>query len=402
MDRNAIMQTLTTLGATHERLATAMFGVDSHPGLAFLRGSGLAGRTAERAATLAPEVRVLWAHFTAIGEVLDRARTIRASHRRLDDADWDALELLLDEPVVALDAAGLPVDRSAGTVARLERVVDLAAALERRATELSGHLSEVDSAWSAVAAQWSPLTEACEAAAAQAATLGEPQLTAALSARLTAARTEELADPLTAAPGGQLRPASRTRLRELTTELETVRRRLAELAGLRDGHPARVAGLHALVDQLAEEEHRTRDAYAQAQRKIADSRLPPAPAASAVLRARLPDPHAVHSGRLLRRAEELAGLERSVRQALERAGELRGAAEGLIARRDELRGRLDAYRAKAARSGFAEEAGLTDRYQAAHDLLYTAPCRLAAATQAVHAYQQALNDLIAAAKESKP
>ena len=402
MDRNAIMQTLTTLGATHERLATAMFGVDSHPGLAFLRGSGLAGRTAERAATLAPEVRVLWAHFTAIGEVLDRARTIRASHRRLDDADWDALELLLDEPVVALDAAGLPVDRSAGTVARLERVVDLAAALERRATELSGHLSEVDSAWSAVAAQWSPLTEACEAAAAQAATLGEPQLTAALSARLTAARTEELADPLTAAPGGQLRPASRTRLRELTTELETVRRRLAELAGLRDGYPARVAGLHALVDQLAEEEHRTRDAYAQAQRKIADSRLPPAPAASAVLRARLPDPHAVHSGRLLRRAEELAGLERSVRQALERAGELRGAAEGLIARRDELRGRLDAYRAKAARSGFAEEAGLTDRYQAAHDLLFTAPCRLAAATQAVHAYQQALNDLIAAAKESKP
>ena len=402
MDRNAIIQTLTTLGATHERLATAMFGVDSHPGLAFLRGSGLAGRTAERAATLAPEVRVLWAHFTAIGEVLDRARTIRASHRRLDDADWDALELLLDEPVVALDAAGLPVDRSAGTVARLERVVDLAAALERRATELSGHLSEVDSAWSAVAAQWSPLTEACEAAAAQAATLGEPQLTAALSARLTAARTEELADPLTAAPGGQLRPASRTRLRELTAELETVRRRLAELAGLRDGHPARVAGLHALVDQLAEEEHRTRDAYAQAQRKIADSRLPPAPAASAVLRARLPDPKAVHSGRLLRRAEELAGLERSVRQALERAGELRGAAEGLIARRDELRGRLDAYRAKAARSGFAEEAGLTDRYQAAHDLLYTAPCRLAAATQAVHAYQQALNDLIAAAKESKP
>jgi hypothetical protein len=402
MDRNAIIQTLTTLGATHERLATAMFGVDSHPGLAFLRGSGLTGRTAERAATLAPEVRVLWAHFTAIGEVLERARTIRASHRRLDDADWDALELLLDEPVVALDAAGLPVDRSASTVARMERVVDLAAALERRAAELTGHLSEVDSAWSAVAAQWSRLTEAGEAAAAEAATLGEPQLTAALSGRLTAARTEELADPLTAAPGGQPRPASRTRLRELTTELEAVRRRLADLVALRDGYPARVAGLHALVDELAEEEHRTRDAYAQAHRKIADPRLPPAPAASAVLRARLPDPNGVHSGRLRRLADELAGLDRSVRQALQRARELRDAAEGLIARRDELRGRLDAYRAKAARSGFAEEAGLTDGYQTAHDLLYTAPCRLPAATQAVHAYQQALNDLIVAAKESKP
>jgi hypothetical protein len=104
---------------------------------------------------------------------------------------------------------------------------------------------------------------------------------------------------------------------------------------------------------------------------------------------------------LVRLADELAGLERTIRQALARAEELRSAADGLLARRDELRGRLDAYRAKAARSGFAEDAALTDRYQSAYDLLYTAPCRLPAATQAVHAYQQSLNDLIAAAKESR-
>lgn len=401
MDRNGIIQALTALGEAHDRTAAAMFAVDSHPGLAFLRGSGLTGRTAERAATLAPEVDSLWARFTAIGEVLERARGIRQGQRRLDDADWDALELLLDQPVIGLDRSGMPVDRAGTGVVRVERALDLSAGLERRCAELTDHLSEVDSAWSAVAAQWGPMTEAADAVIAQAAALGEPELAGAFAGRLAAARVEDLADPLAAAPGGDLRPAARSRLRDLASELEALRRRLADIAALRDGYPRRVAGLRELVEQVAAAELRTRDSYAQVERKIADPRLPPLPADAAMLRRRVPDPDKVHSGRLVRLADELAGLERTIRQALARAEELRSAADGLLARRDELRGRLDAYRAKAARSGFAEDAALTDRYQSAHDLLYTAPCRLPAATQAVHAYQQSLNDLIAAAKESR-
>ena len=400
MDRNAIMQALTALGEAHDRTAAAMFAIDSHPGLAFLRGSGLAGRTAERAATLAPEVDRMWARFTAIGEVLDRARAIKQGQRRLDDADWDALELLLDQPVIGLDRSGMPVDRAGTGVVRVDRVLDLSADLEHRCAELTDHLSEVDNAWSAVAAQWGPLTEAADAAIAQAAALGEPELTKAFAGRLAAARAEDLADPLAAAPGGDLRPAARGRLRDLTAELDAIRRRLAEITALRDGYPRRVAGLRDLVEQVAAAEQRTRDSYARAERKIADPRLPPLPAAAAVLRARVPDPAKVHSGRLARLADELSTLEGTIRAALARAEELRSTADGLLARRDELRGRLDAYRAKAARSGFAEDAGLTDRYQSAYDLLYTAPCRLPAATRAVHAYQQALNDQIAA-KESR-
>jgi hypothetical protein len=401
MDRNAINQALTALGEAHDRTAAAMFAVDSHPGLAFLRGSGLAGRTAERAATLAPEVDSLWARFTAIGEVLERARGIRQGQRRLDDADWDALELLLDQPVIGLDRSGMPVDRAGTGVVRVERALDLSAGLERRCAELTDHLSEVDSAWSAVAVQWGPMTEAADAVIAQATALGEPELAGAFAGRLAAARAEDLADPLAAAPGGDLRPAARSRLRDLATELEALRRRLADVAALRDGYPRRVAGLRELVEQVAAAELRTRDSYVQVERKIADPRLPPLPADAAMLRTRVPDPDKVHSGRLVRLADELAGLDRTIRQALARAEELRSAADGLLARRDELRGRLDAYRAKAARSGFAEDAALTDRYQSAYDLLYTAPCRLPAATQAVHAYQQSLNDLIAAAKESR-
>jgi hypothetical protein len=61
-----------------------------------------------------------------------------------------------------------------------------------------------------------------------------------------------------------------------------------------------------------------------------------------------------------------------------------------MAKRDELRGLLGAYKAKAARLGAAEDPGLAGRYDQARDLLWTAPCDLAAAEAAVAGYQQAV------------
>ena len=54
-----------------------------------------------------------------------------------------------------------------------------------------------------------------------------------------------------------------------------------------------------------------------------------------------------------------------------------------MANGDELRGLLGAYKAKAARLGAAEDPGLAERYDQARDLLWTAPCDLAAAAAAV-------------------
>ena len=66
---------------------------------------------------------------------------------------------------------------------------------------------------------------------------------------------------------------------------------------------------------------------------------------------------------------------------------------GLLERRTELRGRLEAYRAKATKLGHAEHAGLSVLHRAAHDVLFTAPCDLPEATRAVGRYQQAVLDL---------
>ncbi|ESU46012.1 hypothetical protein P376_6010 [Streptomyces sp. HCCB10043] len=61
-----------------------------------------------------------------------------------------------------------------------------------------------------------------------------------------------------------------------------------------------------------------------------------------------------------------------------------------LAVRAELRGRLDAYKAKVARHGLAEDPLLIERYDAARRMLWSAPCDLRVAEQAVLRYQHAV------------
>jgi hypothetical protein len=59
--------------------------------------------------------------------------------------------------------------------------------------------------------------------------------------------------------------------------------------------------------------------------------------------------------------------------------------------RNELRGRLDAYHAKALAIGLAEDEQLAAVYERAKELLFTAPCDVAGAEAAVREYQQGLS-----------
>ena len=125
--------------------------------------------------------------------------------------------------------------------------------------------------------------------------------------------------------------------------------------------------------------------------KITAGPLPPLPPGTAGLSDRLAglEPLKV-AGRWARLAADLEAIEQ---QSAEAAGwwqEAGQAARALVDRRTELRGLLDAYRAKAARLGEAENADLEAGYQRARDLLWSAPCDLAAAAGAVRGYQQAV------------
>ena len=70
--------------------------------------------------------------------------------------------------------------------------------------------------------------------------------------------------------------------------------------------------------------------------------------------------------------------------------------------RDDLRGLLGAYETRAARSGLAEDAGLTAAFRAAHEVLWSAPCDLHAAENLVERYQQAVRIAVGADRLVEP
>jgi hypothetical protein len=390
MSRDSVDEALAGLGAAHDRIAAAMFTIDSHPGLALLRGGGLTGLTGTRWEELRPEIDRLWAQFATLGDLLERARGIR-NQRRPDDADWATLHLIVSEPVVGLDPAGLPAEAGTAPPAVRLRLGELAGQLERRCAVAVGQLTEVDAAWTLVAGRYAPLTQEIDALVGQARSVGLDELADPLAAALADAGRIDLSDPLGAAPGGALGSGTQTRLDDLTRRMGTLRDRVAALIGIRDGYPRRVAELGALLDGVAAAEERLAKAYDRAGAKIADPGLPPAPATAPVLRARLADLERLHRAQAWSQlADAATSLEAAATRSRERADELSELADGLVARRDELRGRLEAYRAKAAGLGYAEHDGLTAAHERARELLYTAPCDLRAATRAVFAYQQAL------------
>lgn len=145
------------------------------------------------------------------------------------------------------------------------------------------------------------------------------------------------------------------------------------------------------MDAVAAAEARTAEAFRTVHDKIHEPGLPEPPAAAASLRAHLRQIAEIRrERRWARLGAELDAAERGAAAALDRAGHLFEAADGLLRRRTELRGRLSAYRAKAARLGLLEDGHAATLHEAAETLLYTSPCDLPAATVAVVAYQRAL------------
>ena len=155
------------------------------------------------------------------------------------------------------------------------------------------------------------------------------------------------------------------------------------------GPPARRRGAAAAAAARSAREDAAA-AWQQAAAKIAAGALPPEPADLADLSARL-----AGLGRCWPRPVAAPGVRAGPARprAGHRDGWLQGGRTGLVAamaKRDELRGLLGAYKAKAARLGAVEDAALAERYDRARDLLWTAPCDLTAAEAAVAGYQQAV------------
>jgi hypothetical protein len=378
-------RTLVSLEAEGPRLATALVDLDGHPGQRILRGhTALAGVTRERWERAAPRLDALWADYGLYQNRVEEARRLRDSMSLLTWTQHAELHRLLN---------GSPDDPAAG-----DEQVPLSTLVERMNAglkELTELVAAVDASWSALIARLVPVENAWQEVSALAGSLGGldgPVATTfdAARDRVTSLREQVFSDPLglrAALDGGD------TRLDALVAEVAALRDRLADLATLRTDFDSRLAALSGTLDGLAEavaEGQRVRERVAA---RIAAPNLPELADPVPALRGRWAGLSELPAdGQWQRRADALAALEADAAAALVAATRATGLLTGLLDRRDELRGRLDAYRAVAANIGRAEDAALTARYREAHDLLWTAPCDLAAATRALAGYQRAIKE----------
>ncbi|MEU3270523.1 hypothetical protein ABZ639_06730 [Saccharomonospora sp. NPDC006951] len=376
-----------------DRIAESLVAMDGHPGHRLLRNAALSGDSAARWASASADMAALWEQFASFRALLEKADEIRARRARPGEAEIAELSTLLSEPVIELDPRHVPIERRSltGPSVVTERIT-LATLVERmKATfgTVTEVLAAADAAWTAATTRLDALDRqlAGVEAAAAAVAAEESGVTARIrSVRgdLAKARTRLLTDLLV--------PSAEDPLPALSDELTALRGQVDDLAATRDSFDDRLAALDALLGDIEAVEATARGTHAAVARKIASPGIaPPAGPATPALRARgLELERQAATGDWGKLGDRLTALESDAAAALGAARSSVTAATGLLDRRAELRGRLEAYRAKAARLGHAEDLDLTALHDEAHTLLFTAPCELAAATRALNRYQQAI------------
>jgi len=252
-------------------------------------------------------------------------------------------------------------------------------------------LSAAQSVWTEVSGRLRQIGDQLGEARRLTAGMDDAELAGALAAaddNLRELRDQLNCDPLTLWNAGRV---VTTRLDLLDRQAAAVAARARELAGLRDAADQRIAEVAAAVAAASQAWQDATAARSRAAAKVVLVADPaPLPDIDG-LAARQGELAALRgSCRWTRLESEIDVLGRQAATAVRQCRAAERAAAGLLGRRDELRGLLDAYRAKAARLGGVEDAALDALYRQARDLLWSAPCELAAATVAVTSYQQAV------------
>jgi hypothetical protein len=389
LNREEIDRALAQVEADSERIAESLVAMDAHPGHRLLRDTVLTGLTATRWAEARTAMATLWEQYTTYGALVARAREVRARRSRPGDDEIEELTHILGGPVVELDSEAIPIERRGltGPAQVTERITmaELLSRMRQAFDTVTAVLAAAETAWSDAIGRLDPLDQRMRTMSVLAESVGEGDF-ASLRADLEKARELVLTDVLTAQATDAIQDIERR-----LTELET---RLRELARVRDEFGGRLRALESVLADIEAAEATARQTYTAVLEKIAAPGLPePDDRGSAALRGRLQSLRAGMDTKgwaaLARETDELDRLAASTHQAARTA--LR-AITGLLDRRAELRGRLEAYQVKAARLGHSEDVDMTRLHDEAHQILFTAPCDLAAATRALNRYRQAIQD----------
>ncbi|PJN38882.1 hypothetical protein CG747_20195 [Streptomyces sp. CB02959] len=401
LDREEADRALARLGAEYEAIEGSLLALQDHAGRRLLEGAELSGVTKERWGETERSLAVLWSLFDAYTEVLTAAREVRARRR------WPSAEDLAELSEV-LRGGAAPVAAGAGDGGRigLEELVGRLTGLYARSLDV---IVAADAVWSALPARIDLLAEELRRTRSLAHSVGvRPGEHPAgddlerITDELARLRAQVIADPLafwvssgagSTAPGGG-RPDT-VRYDRAARALEDIRREVAAVLDVRQDAERRLMLLRDVLSRADRTLTEARQARGEVLAKIAASEVPAVSGPSTVLHEQL-----AAAAEYRRRAQWhrlsplLDSLEERAEDELQRARESLTAVTAPLAVRAELRGRLDAYRARVTRHGLSADPLLVERYDLARRMLWSAPCDLRAAEQAVWRYQDAAAEAI--------
>ncbi|MEV7994204.1 hypothetical protein AB0O67_20445 [Streptomyces sp. NPDC086077] len=416
MDRDEVDRALARLGAEHEAIETSLFALQDHAGRRLLEGAELTGTTKERWAATEASISLLWAYFDAYSDALRSARDIRARRRWSSREDLvDLTDLLRGESVTvaggAAATANAPTLHGAGKLSERFTLVTLV----DRMNELYARSLDVvvasDAVWSALPARIDLLAAELQRTRKLAHSVGvRPGEHPAgddlerITRTLTRLREQVVSDPLaywqraegSSAPGGG-RPDTTVYDREARA-LEEVRREIDAVLAVRKDAEQRLVRLRDVLSRADRTLAEARIARGEVLAKIAATEVPVVSGPPTALQEQLATAAEYRRHAQWHRLSPLLeSLEQKAEDELLRARESLTAVTAPLAVRAELRGRLDAYKAKIARHGLAEDPLLMERYDAARRMLWSAPCDLRVAEQAVLRFQHAAAEVLGTA-----
>ncbi|NWF28392.1 hypothetical protein HW130_19310 [Streptomyces sp. PKU-EA00015] len=411
MDRDEVDRALARLGAEHEAVETSLLALQDHAGRRLLEGAELTGVTKERWAAAEQSITLLWNYFDAYTAALTDIRELRARRRWSSREDLAELtERLRGRSVTVAGQAAAPAPSLTGP-ARLSEQFTLEELVARMNELYAAALDMVvaaDAVWSALPARIDLLSAELQRTRSLARSVGvrpgehpSGDDLEDITHELSALRAQVVSDPLafwrpapgSSAPGGG-RPDT-DRYDRAARALEDVRRELEAVLQVRQDSEERLLRLRDVLSRADRTLTEARSARGEVLAKIAASEVPAVSGPPTALQERLATAaeYRRHS-QWHRLSPLLESLEREAEDELHRARESLTAVTAPLAVRAELRGRLDAYKAKVARHGMAEDPLLIERYDAARRMLWSAPCDLRAAEQAVLRYQQAAAEVL--------
>jgi hypothetical protein len=416
MDRDEVDRALARLGAEHEAIETSLLALQDHAGRRLLEGAELTGVTKERWESADASITLLWAYFDAYADALRSAREIRSRRRWSSREDLVELtELLRGESVTVAGSATATANAPTlhGGSGKLSERFSLVTLVERMNELYATSLDMVvaaDAVWSALPARIDLLAAELHRTRQLAHSVGvRPGEHPAgddlerITRTLTSLREQVISDPLafwqraqgSSAPGGG-KPDTTAYDREARA-LEDVRREIDAVLTVRQDAEARLVKLRDVLSRADRTLAEARLARGEVLAKIAATEVPVVSGPPTALQEQLATAAEYRRHAQWHRLSPLLeSLEQKAEDELLRARESLTAVTAPLAVRAELRGRLDAYKAKVARHGLAEDPFLIERYDAARRMLWSAPCDLRVAEQAVLRYQHAAAELLGA------